>query len=119
MSLKKRIKRCLAAFLKDELLEFVGYERNHGPMSINNNYKVEHVPFETIVMEQMISLNEPGPNNYDSNRLTLERQIQRCKEVFSNKVMEHIHVDAQTLINHEDFYARSVKLTLRVQHKKN
>jgi len=34
MSLKKRIKRCLAAFLKDELLEFVGYERNMGQCPI-------------------------------------------------------------------------------------
>ncbi len=118
MSLKRRIKRCLAAFLKDELLEFVGYERNRGPMSLYNDYKVEHVPFETIVMEQMVSLKEPGPNNYDSNRLTLERQIAMCKKEFCSKVMEHIHVDAQTLINQEDFYARSVKLTLRVQSKK-
>jgi hypothetical protein len=114
MKIKTRIKRALAAFLREELNEYIGYNHTIPYMSLDNRFKVEHVEFETVVMEHVISIN---PQRNDDPYI-IETLIKRAKDDFANRVLDHIHVDAQNLTTPEDFMKRSIKFTLRVQSKK-
>lgn len=116
MKLKTRIKRALAGLLREELLEYIGYNHNIPYMSLNDRFQVETLPFETFVMESEINLSNQSRIGYDQAHY-IEKQINDCKEKFARKVMEHIHVDTQNLTDHEHYMRRSVKLTLRVQSK--
>ena len=113
--IKTRIKRALAAFLREELLEYIGYNHRIPFMSTRERFNVENLPFETVVMECEIPI---SPNNED-DRFELERSIQSAKEAFTRRVIEHIHVDAQNLTSSKHFMRRSVRLVLRVQGKRN
>ena len=114
MKLKTRIKRALAAFLREELLEYIGYNHNIPYMPIGERFYVEHLPFETVVMERIL------PIDQELQRMPygLEELIHKCKEDFARQVVEHIHVDAQQLLNDRDFGRRSVRFVLRVQGKR-
>lgn len=117
MKIKKRIKRVLAACLRDELLEYIGYNHKIPFMSLEQRFCVENVQFETKVMETIIPI-EIEKAIYDHNPTLLEEKIQKCKEDFSRQIVDHIHVDAQDLLDPNFFRQRSVKFTLRVQSKK-
>jgi len=117
MKLKTRIKRALAGFLREELLEYIGYNHKIPYMSLNDRFNVENLPFETMVMEVEIPIEMDGRMGYkDPTRL--EKHIEECKRRFADQIMEHIHVDAQNLTTREHFMRRSVKFVLRVQGKK-
>lgn len=118
-NIKKRIKRALAAFLREELLEYIGYNHNIPYMSLNDRFKVEELDwnFETVVMEQDISLDIDN-RGLQRDPLRLERQIEACKRQFSDEVLKHIHVETQNLTNRERYMRRSVRFVLRVQSVK-
>lgn len=111
--LAKRFKRALASFLKDELMEHIGYNHNIHFRSLNDRFNVENIPFETMIMEVVI----PIESNH-SQMFTLEERIEDCKKQFAIQIMDHIHVDAQNLTNNDKFMRRSVRFSLRVQCKK-
>lgn len=117
MKLKTRIKQALAGFLREELLEYIGYNHKIPYMSLNDRFNVENLNFETIVMEAEIPIEMDGRmGNEDSIRF--EKYIEDCKRSFADKVIKHIHVDAQNLTTREHFMRRSVRFVLRVQGKK-
>lgn len=117
MKLKTRIKRALAGFLREELLEYIGYNHKIPYMSLNDRFNVENLPFETMVMEVEIPIEMDGRMGYE-DPTRLEKHIEDCKRRFAEQVMEHIHVDAQNLTTREHFMRRSVRFVLRVQGKK-
>lgn len=117
MKFKKRIKQALAGFLREELLEYIGYNHNIPYMSLDNRFNIQNVPFDTVVMETQIPIDMYDRSGCE-NPARLEEHIENCKREFCNKVMEHVHVDAQNLTNRESYMMRSVKFTLRVQSKK-
>ncbi|NJB83638.1 hypothetical protein [Wenyingzhuangia aestuarii] len=112
--IKKRIKRALAAFLREELMEYIGYNHRIPYMSLNDRFKVDNLKFETVVMEQDISIDIDN-RELQRDPLRLERQIEDCKRQFADEVLKHIHVDTQNLTNRERYMRRSVRFVLRVQ----
>ncbi len=112
----KRIKRALAAFLRDELLEYIGYNHNIPYMTLDQRFTIREVNFEIAIMEKVITisdhLNSQIPNFF-------EDQIEVAKKEFARNVMDHIHVDTTSLIDEENYMNRSVKLILRVQEKRD
>jgi|GEM_PF-4427270 len=115
-TIRQRIKRALAALLREELLEYIGYNHNIPFMSLNDRFMVDHLPFETVVMEVEIPIHSYGSHTPDHIRL--EHQIEQCKKEFAERVLEHIHVDAQNLTTPEHYMMRSVRFVLRVQGKR-
>jgi len=113
MKLKTRIKRALAAFLREELLEYIGYKHN-SPLHSTSSFVVEDIPFDTLTMEKTINL--AGMND-ERGQYMLEDEIQRAKKVFAHQVMDHIHVDARELLHPEYRYQKFITLKLRVQRK--
>jgi hypothetical protein len=113
MKLKKRIKSALAAFLREELLEYIGYRHELPYSALNNSFRVENIEFDTMVMEHVINL-----HGMDDEPMYIEREIDRCRRQFANEVLQHIHVDAQDLVSPEFAMRRMVRFTLRVQRKK-
>lgn len=114
MGIKKRIKRALAAFLKDELMDYIGYNHNIPAMSLGDRFRVDSFDFETIVMEELLDMHPRGMNGF-SDPMILEEHIQRCKDRFSKEIIRHIHVEAENLTSREHYMRRSVRLVLRVQ----
>ena len=112
----KRIKRALAAFLRDELLEYIGYNHNIPYMTLDQRFVMKEVAFDVAIMEKVIKISD-GLNQRAP--YFLEDQIEVCKKEFTRNIMEHIHVDATDLINGEYYNGRSIKLILRVQKKQN
>jgi hypothetical protein len=106
MTLKKRIKLALAAFLKEELLEFVGYKYNTGIKSIPERVVINQLHFETLQLRRMIHINHD-----------FELNIKRCKEEFLREIEKHIHIDAQTLMEDVIYGAKGVTLSIVVQKK--
>ena len=112
----KRIKRALAAFLRDELLEHIGYSHNIPYMTLDQRFVMKEVKFDVAIMEKVIQIsdhmNQQIPHFF-------EDQLEVCKKEFARNVMDHIHVDTTNLTNEESYMTRSVKLILRVQEKQN
>ena len=54
MKLKTRIKRALAGFLREELLQYIGYNHKIPYMSLNDRFNVDNLSFETMVMEEWV-----------------------------------------------------------------
>jgi len=113
----KRIKRALAAFLRDELLEYIGYNHNIPYMTLDKRFEIEEIPFDTVVMETILPL-EIEKMAFEQNPTLFEKYIEDCKKDFARKVMDHIHVDARNLTTDFDYMQRSVRFILRVQKKK-
>lgn len=116
-SFKKRFKRALASFLREELLEYIGYNHKISFMSLKDRFEVDNQSFETVIMEDLIEF-QNSLRSDDIDRFALEQDILQAKQDFANRVMEHIHVDAQNLVSDRHFHQRSVRLILRVQTKK-
>lgn len=114
MKLKKRIKKALASFLQDELLEHMGYNHKIHAQSLNDRFIIEQVPFETIVMEQEVDIN---PGSGFEHQMRLEQAIDKSKRYFAEEVIKHIHVECQDLLRPEYMMRRSIKLTLKIQSK--
>lgn len=108
--LKLRFKRALAAFLRDELLEYIGYNERSGyniePIRVN------HVDFEVVQLEGVINCFD-----LESRRVHLEAEIEHIKHKFTKEVMRHIEVDAQDLV-YPHIYPGAKKITLRLMIKK-
>lgn len=115
--LKQKIKRALAGFLKDELLDYIGYNHKIPLMSLNDRFVIDQIPFETLVMELEIPIEADFRNRLNPND-SLEHLIISAKEKFARQVMEHIHVEAQNLTSNDYYMRRSVKFMLRVQKKR-
>lgn len=102
----------MASFLKDELLEFIGYDlRSHATM-LNQPYIHNTIEFDTLTWEQQIDLsriNHPGE---------YERMLDEIKREFSEEVMKSIHVEAKDLTSREFRFNRIIRFTLRVQKPK-
>ena len=116
--LKQKIKRALAGFLREELLEYIGYNHKIPFMSLNDRFMVNELPFETMVMEIQVPLFENiGTDLAFESSMRFEKAIEDAKKKFSNQIMDHIHVDARDLTTREHYMVRSVKFVLRVQGK--
>lgn len=113
MKLIDRIKKALAGFLRDELLEYIGYNHNLPFMPLETRYQVENIPFETVVMERVISLDTIERDPY-----VYEQEVENMRKQFANNLLDHIHVDTHNLVTREDFGQRSIRCVLRVQAKK-
>lgn len=121
--LKLKFKRALAGFLRDELLEVIGYNHRIPLQSLKDRFVINEVPFETMCMEMVINL---YPDIDVRHRLDsrfeavsdFERQVREAKEQFCFQMMDHIHVDAQDLVSPEYRGQRSVRLMLQIQSKK-
>lgn len=109
----KRIKRAIAAFFREELLEYIDYSHTIPFTNLNDRFVVEKVDFETVAMEKSIPIQR---NTFEDARY-LEEEIQQAKEYFARQILEHIHVDAQNLTRPDYYGRRSVKFVLRVQAK--
>ena len=112
----KRIKRALAAFLRDELLEYIGYNHNIPYMTLDQRFVMKEVAFDVAIMEKIITISDHTIHEIPN---FFEDQIEECKKEFARNIMDHIHVDTTNLINEENYMNRSVKLILRVQEKKD
>jgi hypothetical protein len=117
-NLKQKIKRALAGFLRDELLEYIGYNHKIPFMSLNDRFIVNELPFETMVMEVQVPLFDERSYNPIESQQMFEKQIEDAKRKFASQMMDHIHVDARDLTSREHYMRRSIKLVLRVQGKK-
>lgn len=112
--LKKRIKRSLASFLKDELLEFIGYDDRKRIYSPEPSFRVNQVDFETLCCEARLEINS---GRFMDERVRYEENLKRIKEDFMDQIMDHIHVESFELTNPQFSYQRVVRMTLRVQKK--
>lgn len=105
--LKIRIKRALAAFLRDELLEYIGYQEKRGyriePVVINQ------VDMECVTLEHVIDLRY--------TKFDLDFMIEKAKKQFADKIIEHTEVNAQNLVHHH-FSPDYKKITLRLIFQK-
>lgn len=110
VTIKKRIKRALAAFLKDELLEFIGYGDKwmRAPSVIYNQTQ-----FEIVTMERRIALNNHEVQ-YD-----IIKQVEIIKAEFAQELIKHIHIDTRELVDAEYPRATAIRLLLRVQTKQH
>lgn len=115
--LKQKIKRALAGFLRDELLEYIGYNHKIPFMSLNDRFMVNELPFETMVMELQVPLYDERSYTSMESQSIFERQIEDAKRKFASQMMDHIHVDARDLTSRDNYMVRSIKLVLRVQGK--
>lgn len=117
MKLKTRIKRALAGFLREELLDYIGYNHKIPYMTLNDRFNVQNIDFETMVMEVEIPIDLYDRMGYEDS-IRLVKHIENCKKRFADQVIEHIHVEAQNLTTRKYFMRRSVRFVLRVQMKK-
>lgn len=116
--LKQKFKRALAAFLREELLEYIGYNHKIPFMSLNDRFMVQELPFETMVMEIQVPLFENiGTDLAFESSMRFEKAIEDAKRKFASQMMDHIHVDARDLTSRENYMIRSIKLVLRIQGK--
>lgn len=118
-NLKQKIKRALAGFLRDELLEYIGYNHKIPFMSLNDRFMINELPFETMVMECEVPIYEKQYRNSWEDEQIFEQQIEEAKKKFCSQMMSHIHVDARNLTSREHYMRRSIKLVLRIQGKQN
>lgn len=113
-NIKRKIKRALAAFLKEELLEYIGYNHEIPLTSIPDRFMINEIPFDSVVMEQVIPI-EIDRMRMEGDARPFEEHIRRAKERFAKEVMKQIYVDAQNLTTDDNYMRRSVKFILRVQ----
>lgn len=118
--IKKKLKRAIAAFFREELLEYVEYNHNIPLMPLPGRFGFgDKIEFEALIFEQVIPIQQGYQNfNIDSDPYEMETNIRRCKEKFARDLMDHIYVDAQDLIKDENFGRRSIRLSLVIQKRK-
>lgn len=115
----KRVKRALAGFLKDELLDYVSVNAQlKTPFLAEPVVVLDNTEFETIVMEQLIDINPGSTPSGMNDPLYLDRRIEQAKHQFAQEVVEHIHVEAQDLTKQGMWGKKHIRLVLRVQKKK-
>lgn len=117
-SLKKRFKRALAAFLREELMEYIGYNHEIPFTSIPDRFPINNIEWDTLVMEQVIPI-EVDRMRMDGDTRSFEMMIEKAKKQFASEVMKEIHVDAQNLTTDDNWMRRSVVFRLRVQRFKS
>lgn len=106
----KRLKRALAAFLRDELLEFIGYNERTGLSSEKIDYKIIEQPLELITVQETMELNVGG--------VEYEKRLQRMRDEISRAVLAYAKVDSTPLVNFEDMYKRKISLSVLVASPK-
>ena len=111
---KKRIKRSLASFLKEELLEFIGYDDRKRIYSPESNIRVNQVEFETLCCEARLEVHS---GRFMDERVQYEENLKKIKQDFMDQIMDHIHVESIELTNPQFSYQRVVRMILRVQKK--
>ncbi len=107
----KRIKRALAGFLKDELLEFIEYDRNLYPIHADTPFMIQDIEFDTIISEKVIDMSYFEEGTYEIN-------LDRCKKELLREAEKCIHVETYNLTSPEFSHARSIRLILRIQKPK-
>ena len=117
MKLKNRIKRALAAFLQDELLEIIGYRHDTPYHRLATMNFGETLPFETVTMEKTIALNTRESVGIPFE-FQYEEYLQELKEKFAKEVVKHIHVKTFELTDPTYVMKRAIILELRVQTKR-
>ncbi len=118
--LKKRIKRALAGFLIEELREIITGQHLRHYWRDSVHYRIENVEAETLVLEQVVNLSQISAHagNIRQSFNPMEFAVEESKKQFAEKVMEHIHVDAQDLLNYGKYRDGKITLRLVVQKKK-
>lgn len=114
--IKTRIKRALAHFCREELLDYVGYKHTWGPISSPN------VVVADMELQQMeIALSIPSMSSRNHLRELdddYETQLHEAKKQFAEFIMQNIHVETKDLISNEHFGRRAIYLSLYVRRKK-
>lgn len=109
--IKQRIKSALAQLFREELLEYIGYRHDIPLHGINERSTVKDIPFETVILEEVIGIDPCAPHpDHD-----VHIGIQRAKERMAKEILKHIHVSTHDLIT--DGTKQSIRLKLRVQCK--
>lgn len=122
MKIKTRIKRALAAFLRDELLDYIQYRHTKPYGPTGGPDVVAAVPFETVTMAAVLKLPNVHPRTDRAMGRVIDfyDELSDIKRQFAAEVMDHVHVDARELVSHRHYGPlRSVTLTLRVQRKQD
>ncbi|MCK4522269.1 MAG: hypothetical protein KAU20_06875 [Nanoarchaeota archaeon] len=114
MSIGKRFKRGMAAFLKDELLEIAKYSSPIG-ISTVPAMVINQVEFDTLQMQEIIDLSEI---NRMQKPYGLEGAIEDAKRRLSKEVLTHVHVNSEPLLDSRYSNAIRLVLTLRIQKKR-
>jgi len=101
--LKKRIKRALAAFLKDELLEIVKYSYPHPSFPVSNEV---HLHPETFRIEYKITVTDESEFEY---------ALQQAKDKIAQHIIQdHLVVDTRELMDPQYAYCRSVEISVNL-----
>ena len=100
--IKKKIKRALAAFLREELLEFIGYDFSHQP-----HYVHQLGEFNTMQFRIEIPLN--------LNPIEQENHIDMAKRKLFESIEPCIQISSLPLTTPQYRYRRYIEMTLRVQ----
>lgn len=108
---KKRIKRALAGLLKDELLDYIGYERNRFDF-MNEKVIVERIEFDTLVYNQVIDLNSLSRHH------EFEEVLHQAKRKMFEAIEPCIHIETKKILSPEFSYAKEITMILRVQKPK-
>lgn len=107
-----RIKRALAGFLRDELLDHIGYKHNV-PFHAKERFSNSNGTFKTFELERIISLDMESIYPPDDYRL--ENAITEVRDEFAQELLQYIHVDAQNLTTQEYYMRRSVRFSITIK----
>ena len=115
--LKTKIKRTLAHFCREELLDYLGHKHTWGPVSSPN---VVLADMELQQMEVALQIGTIGGHNphMDPRMNDYETQLHEAKRQFAEFIMQHIDVETRELTSREHFGRRSVYLSLYVRKKR-
>ena len=116
----KRIKRALAAFLKDELLEFIGY-RHDIPTFLSGSAIIKNYECDVVKMERVIDINTDFATNFHQREIqdSFELKIEETKKEFARELLKYMHVETKQLVNPSHWDRRSIRLEIVVAKTPN
>lgn len=113
--LKQRIKRALAGFLKDELLDYIGYKEDRPQMITKENVFFR---MEAELMRMDFSIDIHDVKHFDQQR-AYEEAIDSAKKKMFDEVYKNIIVDSRNMTSPEYAWRREISLALYIGKIKN
>ncbi len=101
----KKFRRALAALLRDELLEYIGYNHSLPLSRYNEPYIIQNAPLDILRLERVIDFSDPVKYEYD---------LEKTKREFAEIVNRNITIESESLTSNEDFRRRKVKMMLLI-----
>lgn len=108
-TIKKRLKRALANFLKDELLEIASYNTLPPYPSIIQNVG------EFGVVQAVYDIDLPMNNRYQPE-VDYEKNLEEAKQKMWHSIQSCIEVEATQLLHPEYYNRRRVRLSIMVKN---